>query len=288
MQIKIISSTAEARAVVDDVALLFRHCFARELDLQRWSQLYFYNPYGDPVIALGYDEDTLIGYSGMVPQQLLGRYGESYPYWLSISLMLHPQYREGFASFYELFGSITNAAKERKIPFLLAFPNANSFLLLKHCFGWKLLHETELYNWQPDPAATPQAQVIPLIRFRLSDEIGHPFDDLYRWWRNLSGPYNAELINGRLSIIYKIIDPHTLMVIDIMTDDPELVAYDLGALMRHTGTEQLRISGVHARMVGLSKDQLERHTDYTLRLCYAPLISDPPPLRFSLLLSDVF
>lgn len=148
MQIKVIDSVEEARSIIDDVATLFRTCFHRELDRRRWAQYYFLNPYGAPLVTLAYNDDgVLIGHSGMIAQKLLANNGTEYPYCLSISLMVDPQHREGFSTFYELFGAATNAASDRGVPFMLAFPNANSFLLLKHGFGWRELVESKLYDW---------------------------------------------------------------------------------------------------------------------------------------------
>ncbi len=288
MQIKVLTSVEEARSIVDDVAVLFRICFDRELDHQRWAQYYFLNPYGDPLITLGYSDDgVLIGHSGMVAQKLLANDGTEYPYCLSISLMVAPQHR-GFANFYKLFSAAISAARSRGVPFLLSFPNANSFLVLKHSFGWRELVESELYDWQPDQPPLPTASILPLERFRLGDEIVHPSDATYYQWRSYASPYQAELVNDRLAIIYKLPDDGTLTVLDLQTEWPDCSSRDLGALVTHTGAKRVRMSGVHARAAGFDLANITRCSDYRLRLCYLPLTSDPPPMRFSLLLSDIF
>jgi hypothetical protein len=48
------------------------------------------------------------------------------------------------------------------------------------------------------------------------------------------------------------------------------------------------MSGVHAQALGFNLATLSQHGDYRLRLCYAPLVAEPPTIRFSLLLSDGF
>jgi len=289
MRIEILHSVEEARAILEEAAALFRVCFNRELDRRRWSQLYFLNPYGPPLVTLGYsDAGELIGYSGMIPQKLLGADGQEYDYSLSISLMVDPRRREGFATFYSLFSAATTAARERGVPFLLAFPNANSYLLIKHGFGWRDLVETRLYDWQPEQPELSAATVTPLERFRLGDEIGHPFDATYRQWRSYDCPYRADLVNNRLALIYKLTDDGILTILDAQTDRPDRVARDLGALLAHTGAARARMSGVHAQALGFDLAALSQHGDYRLRLCYAPLTAEPPTMRFSLLLSDVF
>lgn len=289
MQIRVIDTVEEARAINEDVATLFRTCFNRELDRRRWAQYYFLNPYGAPLVALSYNDDgVLVGHSGMIPQRLLASDGTGYDYCLSISLMVDPQHREGFKTFYDLFTAATNAARDRGVPFLLAFPNANSYLLLKHGFAWRDLVDTRLYDWQPDQTLCQSGPRVPLERFRLGDEIGHPYDATYREWRSHACPYHAELVNDRMAIIYKLLDDGILTVLDVQTTRPEHAADDLGTLVAATGAAKLRMSGVHAQALGFDLATLTRHGDYRLRLCYTPLITDPPPLRFSLLLSDVF
>jgi len=289
MRIEILHSVEEARAILDEAANLFRVCFNRELDRRRWSQLYFLNPYGPPLVTLGYsDEGELIGHSGMIPQKLVDASGREYDYSLSISLMVDPRRREGFATFYTLFSAATSAARERGVPFLLAFPNANSYLLIKHGFGWRDLVESRLYDWCPEQPGPTTASVVALERFRLGDEIGHPFDATYRQWRSYDCPYRAEVVNDRLALIYKLADDGILTVLDAQTDHPDSVTHDLGALLAHTGATRVRMSGVHARALGFDLATLSQHGDYRLRLCYAPLTAEPPTMRFSLLLSDVF
>ncbi|MFQ3661248.1 MAG: GNAT family N-acetyltransferase [Chloroflexaceae bacterium] len=289
MRIEILHSVEEARAILDEAANLFRVCFNRELDRRRWSQLYFLNPYGPPLVTLGYsDEGDLIGHSGMIPQKLVDANGGEYDYSLSISLMVDPRRREGFATFYTLFSAATSAARERGVPFLLAFPNANSYLLIKHGFGWRDLVESRLYDWCPERPGPSAARVVALEHFRLGDEIGHPFDATYRQWRSYDCPYRAEVVNDRLALIYKLTDDEILTVLDARTDHPNSVTHDLGALLAHTGATRVRMSGVHAQALGFDLANLSQHSDYRLRLCYAPLTAEPPPMRFSLLLSDVF
>ncbi|MCS6880182.1 MAG: GNAT family N-acetyltransferase [Oscillochloridaceae bacterium] len=289
MRIEVLHSVEAARAILDEAAALFRVCFNRELDRRRWSQLYFLNPYGPPLVTLAYNEaGELIGHSGMIPQKLVDAGGREYDYSLSISLMVDPRHREGFATFYSLFSAATAAARERGVPFLLAFPNANSYLLIKHGFGWRDLVESRLYDWHPHPSAPSSVMVTPLERFRLGDEIGHPFDATYRQWRSYDCPYRAELVNDRLALIYKLTDDRILTVLDAQTDYPESAAHDLGALLAHSGATRARMSGVHAQALGFDLATLRLHGDYRLRLCYAPLSAQPPTMRFSLLLSDVF
>ncbi len=288
MQVKLISSAAEAKAALEDVVALFRSAFGREIDMKSWADYYFENPYGDPIVALGYDDGTLVGHYALVPQKLVDGDGHDHPYHLGISLMLHPQYRKGFQAFYELMNTALNAAREQKVPFLLTFPNANAFRLIEHGFKWRMMLETELYNWLPEQPYNTPARVVPLAQFGLSDELGHPSDETYRQWRSHSIPYKAELVNGRLGVIYKVLDTRLLMVLDVHTNQPELGAYDLSALLAQTGLEQARMSGVHARAIGLDPATLEQHTDYKIRMYSLPIACEVPRPRFSLLLSDIF
>jgi hypothetical protein len=288
MQISLLTSVEEARAVYGEVAALFQRCFQRELDRERWAQYYFHNPYGAPLVTLARNQaGELIGHSGMIAQQLVDRHGKIYPYCLSISLMIDPQHREGFTTFYTLFGAATRAAQEREVPFLLAFPNANSFLLLRHGFGWRELFESGLFNWQPASVSPPET-LRPLACFGLGDEVSHPCDDTYRQWRSRACTYHSELVNERTAVIYKLLEDGVLNILDVQAEQPAEGAHDLAALASHTGALMIRLSGIHARAAGLPEHALRQHSDYRLRLCYVPLMRHSPRPRFSLLLSDVF
>lgn len=287
MRITLIRTAREAESVFEAVERLFHDTFGYRPGKMAWSQFYFVNPYGDAIVALGWNNDHLVGHHALVPHELTDSGGKVYRYYLAMSLMLHPDYR-GFPAFYQLVATTTEAARAEGAPFILGFPNKNSYALFQRVFGWRTLIETELYNWHPAASADPPQEIAALPHLRLTDEAGPPCDETYRRWRSLSCPYHAELVNGRLAVIYKIERDDMLTVLDALTDRPEETANDLGALATHAGARRVRMTGVHARMIGLDPATMERHTDYRLRMCYAPLTGHPPSMRFSLLLSDVF
>lgn len=287
MKVTLIRSAHEAEAVFGDVDRLFQRVFGYCPDRKAWSRFYFVNPYGDAIVALGWSGELLVGHQALVPHAITDSSGREYRYYLAMSLMLHPDHR-GFPAFYRLVATTTAAARQEGASFLLGFPNSNSYALFQRAFGWKTLLETELYNWYPATSVDPPRSVVSLPYFRLTDEAGPPRDETYRCWRSLELLYDAERINGRLAVIYKIERDGTLTLLDALTDAPQHTADDLAALLTYTDARRVRMTGVHARMIGLDPSSMERHTDYRLRMCYAPIMADPPPLRFSLLLSDVF
>lgn len=287
MHITLIRSACEAEALFEAVERLFDSTFGYRPNKIAWSRFYFANPYGDAIVALGWNGDHLVGHHALVPHALTDSSGKVYRYYLAMSLMLHPDHR-GFPAFHRLVAATTEAARAEGAPFILGFPNKNSYALFQRAFGWKTLVETELYNWRPATPAGPPHSIAALPHLRLTDEAGPPRDETYRQWRSLACPYHAELVNGRLAVIYKRERDDTLTVLDALTKCPEEAANDLAALLTHAGARQVRMTGVHARMIGLDPATMERHTDYRLRMCYAPLTDQPPPMRFSLLLSDVF
>jgi GNAT superfamily N-acetyltransferase len=287
MRVTLVRSATEAEGAFAAIERLFHSTFGYRPDKIAWSRFYFVNPYGDAIVALGWNGDQPVGHHALVPHILTDGSGKVYRYHLAMSLMVHPDYR-GFPAFHRLVSATTEAARAEGTPFILGFPNKNSHALFQRAFGWKTLIETELYNWRPaTPTGSPHS-IVALPYLRLTDEAGPPCDATYRQWRSLACPYYAELVNGRLAVIYKIERDDTLTVLDVLTACPEESANDLGMLLTYTGVRQVRLTGVHARMIGLNPAMMERHTDYRLRMCYAPLRDHPPPMRFSLLLSDVF
>jgi GNAT superfamily N-acetyltransferase len=184
------------------------------------ARFYFVNPYGDAIVALGWSGDLLVGHQALVPHALTDGYGGEYRYYLAMSLMLHPDHR-GFPAFHRLVATTTAVARQEGAPFILGFPNGNSYALFQRAFGWKTLLETELYNWHPATPAAPPRSITPLPHLRLTDEAGPPCDETYRQWRSLELPYYAERVNGQLAVIYKIDRNGTLTLLDASTDAPQ-------------------------------------------------------------------
>jgi hypothetical protein len=287
MDIALHSTTEAARAAFGAVAELFEQTFGYRPHEPSWARFYFANPYGAPIVALGYQAGRLVGHHALVPQLLVGPDGRHYPYYLSMSLMLHPEHR-GLPPFHQLVSATTEAAGVRRAPFLLGFPNSNSHALFQRSFGWQTLLETGLYTWRPDRPPSAPTRVEALAALRLSNEIGPPGDASYRAWRSRVCAYTAVRVEGRLAAIYKLAEDGTLNLLDVLAEQPEYATHDLGALLTWAMAHQIRLTGVHALALGLDPAKLERHNDYQLRMCYAALEEPPPALRFSLLLSDVF
>jgi GNAT superfamily N-acetyltransferase len=139
---------------------LFQRVFGYRLDRRAWARFYFVNPYGDAIVALGWSGDLLVGHQALVPHALTDGYGGEYRYYLAMSLMLHPDHR-GFPAFHRLVATTTAVARQEGAPFILGFPNGNSYALFQRAFGWKTLLETELYNWNPATPAAPPRSITP-------------------------------------------------------------------------------------------------------------------------------
>lgn len=287
MDIDLITTTKAARAAFGSVAELFEQTYGYRPHEPHWARFYFANPYGEPIVALGYQAGRLVGHHALAPQLLAGPDGRHYPYYLSMSLMLHPEHR-GLPPFHQLVSATTEAAKARRAPFLLGFPNGNSHALFQRSFGWQTLLETGLYTWRPDGPLLTTARIEVLAALRLSNELGPPGDATYREWRSRACAYTAVRIEERLTAIYKLAEDGTLTLLDVLSEQPEYAAHDLGALMLWAAARQVCLTGVHALALGFDPAQLERHNDYRLRMCYVALAEPPPALRFSLLLTDVF
>lgn len=287
MDITLITTTEAARAAFGAVAELFEQTYGYRPHEPSWARFYFANPYGEPLVALGYQAGRLVGHHALAPQLLVGPDGRHYPYYLSMSLMLHPEHR-GLPPFHQLVSATTEAARARQAPFLLGFPNGNSHALFQRSFGWQTLLETGLYTWRPAAPLLAPTRVEVLATLRLSNAITPPGDASYREWRSRTCAYTAVQVEGRLAAIYKLAEDGTLTLLDVLTEQPEYAARDLGALMLWAAARQVRLTGVHALALGLDPDQLEQHNDYRLRMSYLALEEPPPALRFSLLLSDVF
>lgn len=290
METIIVRSVEEARSVCPQVAELFTTVFNRPFPDCLWEQYYFDNPYGPPSATLLYRDGMLIGHHALVPQRLSDdRHGDK-SYHLSVSLMLHPNWR-GMQAFHRLVSDTMQAARELGTPFVLGFPNANSFVPLQRFFGWNLIQETPLYNWILPAGPHKAVQISEDVHFTTGERLSPPYQDAIYWdWRTKCGDYGRCHINDDLSIVYSLQGDGVLTLLDVGVRSAyrTLVSAELACFASSTGATVLRLSGYHADQLMLDPSWLTPHESYKLRLCIAPLSDASTEVQFSLMLSDVF
>jgi len=279
-------SSVAYSAHLANVALLFTTVFHRKFPGDGWRQWYLENPYGEPLVALGYCGERLVGHHALIPQNLECG-GTAKRYYLSMSTMVHPAYR-GSGAFIQMVDMLHEEALEARAPFILAFPNATSAPLFEKVFGYSPILHTELCNWMyPWPLARIDGDTDPPPE----EEIGlhtYPTDQKYWSWRTERTRARRPHVGESLDIVYKVIEPGTLMVLDVRVGRRQGSAADLAQFADSLGLTAIRLTRYHASALDIPDTSLTPHEGYIVRLYGLPLAETVPVIRFRLLLSDVF
>jgi GNAT superfamily N-acetyltransferase len=287
MNIEIANSFTAYHRWLDQVRDLFTKVFSRPLPAVPWRLYYECNPYGEPLVALAIEDGRVVGHHALIPQVLQGPGNESVFYLHSMSLMLDPDWRAKGLFFKLLFASHAAAAASGAA-LILGFPNRNSAGPLRAFFGHQCVATTPLLDWAL-PADLPEVK--PLIEPLQSipgNSLSHPLYPPYWPWRTALNGARAITINKKLALIYKLGDNGLLTVLDVEVLGSGNVWLDFLSFSKSIGATEVRIIGVHAARISIPETQLRSHDDYCLRLYAKPLRGVLPPIRISLLLSDVF
>jgi hypothetical protein len=281
--------TAKAyRIRMPEVAQLFSTVFQRAFPAEAWEQWYLNNPYGDPYVILGYCADELVAHHALVPQMLAGNRGERRRYFLSMSTMVHPRHRD-LSGFLYMVDALHEKARDVGAGFILAFPNSSSAPLFEKLYGYKPMVQTELCNWRP-PHSEPAGSepVDGPWEMRGKRQYSYPADSVYWDWRTQNNHARSCTVGGTLPLVYKVIEPATLMVLDAHVESDRDSAKCLADLANALGLSEVRLTRYHAALLGIPDIDLTSHKGYVVRFFRFPLAERVPDVRFSLLLSDVF
>jgi hypothetical protein len=285
---ELITERSLYRKRLGEVSKLFSIVFERRFPASGWEQWYFANPYGAPVVIVGYDGGEMIAHNALVPQVLV-KDGIHAPlkYRLSMSTMVDRRYRH-VSVFQEITGRLHEWAAGEGTGFVVGFPNANSHLPGKVLFGYKTLLETPFMSWTPGASRAGLAiENLPAVS-RAPGEYSYPADSVYWDWRMQECTGGLVLLNETVELAYKVDGP-VLTVLDLgirrlAVDTAEL----LGAFACAKGAGEVRLTGHHAVLANVPSLKCTSHGNYTVRMTACPLVGSLAKIRFSLLLSDVF
>jgi len=281
--------SAEAyRPRIPEVAQLFSTVFQRAFPVDTWGQWYLSNPYCDPYVALGYRGDHLVGHHALVPQTLVGQGGQRLRYLLSVSLMVHPRFRN-LSVFMGMVDALHRLAQEDGIPFILAFPNTQAAPLWEKVYGYRPLVQTELCNWRPpDSSASGSGGMGGPGEMRSKPQCSCPEDHVYWNWRTQTNHARRCSVGKTLQLVYKVIEPATLMLLDVCVKEEQDALECLATFAHGLEFGEVRLTRYHAALLGIPDADLAPHEGYVVRFFGFPLAEELPDIRFSLLLSDVF
>lgn len=274
--------------ILADVADLFSIVFGKPFPSALWGQWYLANPYGNPHVAIGRSIDgQLIAHHALVPQLLIDHRGRCLPYFLSVGTMIHQRYR-GLKVFLRIVDMLHDTITQTGAAFILAFPNVRSAPLFQNIYGYRPILQTELCNLLVPRAHSGTTQVAGLgLEIKQTTPYTHA-DNRYWKWRTRANDIRSCVINGTLHLIYKIIAPNTLMVLDLEVNEARTAAMCLRQFSDHLGLTEIRLTRYHANRLAIQTSLLISHDGYVVRLFGLPLAEELPAVRFSLLLSDVF
>ena len=281
-----VGTANQYREHLEAVAVLFEAVFQRPYLPLLWNQFYLENPYGDPLVALAYSGSTLVAHQALIPQVATNG-NKTVHYHLSLSTMVHPAHRS-LPVFLELFKRVHRASTERASAFVLGFPNANLYMQLRRCFAYQTLAESPLCSW-----VTPQVDCA-ILSMRdtawsaQSGRFGPPATVEYWAWRTRLNQARACTVNGRLQVVYKLLDGGILNLLHTDVADPATARMDLAGLVAAEQCCQVRLTERHATLLGLAPAELRDHEGYCLRMLARPLCASVPELDFNLLLCDIF
>jgi hypothetical protein len=285
---ELITEPSLYRGRLGEVSKLFSRVFERRFPASGWEQWYFANPYGAPVVIVGYDGGELIAHNALIPQVLM-KDGDHTPlmYGLSASTMVDRRYRH-VSLFEEIVGRLQEFARGEGTGFVLGFPNSNSYLPYKVLFGYETLLETPVMLWTPGASRADLAiENLPAVS-RAPGEYSYPDDSVYWTWRMQERTGGRALLNKTVELAYKV-DGRVLTVLDLGIRGPAAEAAELlGAFARAKGAGQVRLTGYHAVLANIPSLECTPHEHYMVRMTACPLAGNLAKIRFSLLLSDVF
>lgn len=267
------------------VAELFSKSFQRPFPEKAWDLYYRDNPYGEVIAAIALSGDKVVGHHAFIPQVLTRGDGQVLRYLQSISLMTDPGHRNVFL---KLVAASHTAAMKSDADFILSFNNPHGARPLRELFGHQPIVETPLLTWTPQSMAyATTLRISPAEKRAYGDEFTHPWCAQYWNWRTSLNGAKAVRLNDRTQLTYKISED-VITVLDLETGDQLSARDDLTSFSFHLDAPHFRISAYHAELIETFSNELVSHEDYVLRFYGRKLRRPVPPIRFSLLLSDVF
>ncbi|WP_282041290.1 GNAT family N-acetyltransferase [Halomonas alimentaria] len=137
MKYIVVNDAGELNLHSQAIFLLFQESFGFSLDKRLWEWAYIENPNGNPVVALAYDDKKLVGHYAAIPFPLSNGKGECRNAFLSMTTMVHPEYRK-YGLFVKLAEMSYDVLREKAADLVCGFPNSMSAPGFKKRLSWEL------------------------------------------------------------------------------------------------------------------------------------------------------
>jgi Acetyltransferase (GNAT) domain len=284
---RVIDTATLYQSAVQDARCLFEEVFHRQFPPDIWDQWYFKNPYGDPLVVMGYVGSRAVAHHAFIPQRLVNGAGEELPYMLSMSSMVAEQWRS-WTSFNQMMNLLHQGASERGHKMTLVLPNAKASELYRVLYRYRTFIETPLCTWTPDSnAAAGVAQAQPASP-EGTKTFSYPADATYWNWRTSVNRARSVDFGDGSKLVLKISENGVLTILDVLARSCPQGGERLADLARSLGAATVRVTALHANALGLGEQDLVPHEGYIVRLMYRHTSDETPAIRFNLLLSDAF
>lgn len=240
------------------------------LPADRYDSQYVGNPYGEPLLGLCYDGETLVGQENYIPQQAAHK-GDILGCAMGVDTIVDPKYRVFYGVFKKLV-ELTMDRLKNEVSFLYAFANEESKKYYLKYYNWEIAEKVGVYKKVISPSGLSKESILAFVRpgksykeFSLAkietfesaqlDEIirnhqqaDYPYfykTSKYLQWRFLDNTffkYEAYLIEDKDAMRgYVVIlrDKNEMKVIDflIADDDPDAFLRTMMSLA-HLGSKQ--------------------------------------------------
>lgn len=137
IEFKIIEKKSHLIEYFDDIAELFEVSFKKKLDRSLWEWLYIENPNGDPIVALAFDADKLVGHYAIIPSRL-SLDSSNLDSYLSLTTMVSYKYTV-LNLFKVLAERVYECIIQKKIPAVVfGFPNEKSKKGFRERLDWQV------------------------------------------------------------------------------------------------------------------------------------------------------
>lgn len=136
LEFRLIKSKADLNSYKAAILELFKVSFGTHLDELTWEWAYIDNPNGEPIVALCFDNNKLIGHYAIIPFHLR-RINVVVKCLLSMTTMVHIDYRR-YGLFVKLADLAYAEALKQNYQIVFGFPNQNSAPGFSKKLGWTL------------------------------------------------------------------------------------------------------------------------------------------------------
>lgn len=198
MKTIIIKEKSELLGHKKEIINLFREAYEQELSSDIWDWAYINNPFGNPYVALAFD-DELVAHYAVIPYPLMDKSGAKIKSFLSMTTMVAKTHRK-HGLFTKLASLTYSELKKDGADFVMGFPNKMSAPGFRKRLNWEVLEPDFVISLTRNELE----ELISLDSFARCEESSHIFANLsdseLRDWRLSKPGFKYSWHNG---IAYK-------------------------------------------------------------------------------------